>query len=108
MYMANPYPVSQRSINRLNLISDIVVYTDGSACPNPGRIGSRVFVQCGNIRNTYEEAIGVGSNITAEPFAIRSAMEKLKVMDKRDFSRVLILSSATVNVQLIYRLVEHQ
>ena len=80
--------------------SDIIVYTDGLACPNPERIGSGVFIQSGDVRNTYEDAIGVGSNITAELFAIRSAMEKLEVMDKRDFSRVFIFSDCQYAVDL--------
>jgi hypothetical protein len=50
--------------NRLNTNTDIVVYTDGSACPNPGRIGIGVSARCGAKCTTYGQPIGIGSNIT--------------------------------------------
>ena len=61
-------------VNRLDANSDIVIYTDGSAIPNPGRIGLGVSAKCGDRLTTYSQPIGIGSNITAELCALHSAI----------------------------------
>lgn len=50
------------------------IYTDGSAIPNPGRIGAGVCFVAPNFKRTISEPLGFGSNITAELCAMRSAL----------------------------------
>ena len=88
-------------LNCLDPNNDIVIYTDGSACPNPGRIGLGV---CGTIygkTQTYGQPIGIGSNITAELCAILSALKKtLLTRNLRLFNRVFIFSDCQSAIDL--------
>ena len=52
------------------------IYTDGSAIPNPGRIGSGVCCVAPNLQRTISEPLGFGSNISAELCAMRSALRE--------------------------------
>ena len=88
-------------INRLLPSQDIVIYTDGSACPNPGHIGLGVSMKVGIRTQVYGESIGIGSNITAELCAIDSAIKKccnLQVIHQ--FSRIFIFSDCQNAIDL--------
>ena len=50
------------------------IYTDGSAIPNPGRIGLGVCMVASNFKRTISEPLGFGSNISAELCAVRTAL----------------------------------
>ena len=87
-------------INRLSPRTDIVIYTDGSAIPNPGRIGLGVSAICNGEVTTYGESVGIGSNITAELCAINSALRKTLQTNLHDFHRVFIFSDCQAAIDL--------
>ena len=88
-------------IGRLNAAKDIVIYTDGSATPNPGRIGLGVSAMCGGVSTTYGKSIGIGSNITAELCAIHSAIKvTLQTNNLHNFNRVFIFSDCQTAIDL--------
>ena len=87
-------------VNRLNADNDIVIYTDGSAIPNPGRIGLGVSARCGDTLTTYGKPIGIGSNITAELCAIHSAIVTTLQTDVSNFKRVFIFSDCQTAIDL--------
>ena len=88
-------------ISRLDAASDIVIYTDGSATPNPGRIGLGVSAMCGGRSTTYGRSIGIGSNITAELCAIYSALNSaLQTHNLQSFRRVFIFSDCQSAIDL--------
>ena len=73
------------------------VYTDGSAIPNPGRIGLGVSLVAPNLRRTISEPIGIGSNITAELCAIQTALgETLSLVGRYD--KLYIFSDCEVAI----------
>ena len=74
------------------------IYTDGSAIPNPGRIGSGVCCVATNLQRTISEPFGFGSNISAELCAMRSAVgEALSLVGR--YKRVFIICDCLVAVQ---------
>ena len=87
-------------VNRLSR-DDVVVYTDGSAVPNPGKIGLGVSACFGGQTTTYGTPIGIGSNITAELCAISSALEHILSIDGlQNFNRVFIFSDCQNAIDL--------
>ena len=93
----------QRHLNlcrQLSVRNDtLVVYTDGSAIPNPGRIGLGVTCVSVNFFRTISEPIGIGSNLTAELCALRRALgEALSLV--RIYLRVFVFSDCAVAVDL--------
>ena len=56
----------------------MIIYTDGSAVPNPGRIGLGVALILNNHTQTISATIGIGSILTAELAAILAALKKMK------------------------------
>ena len=80
---------------------DIVVYTDGSACPNPGKIGLGVSYAIGSDTYTFEKPIGIGSNITAELCGINFALEKLMSINTGNSSRIFIFCDCQHAIDLV-------
>ena len=60
-------------VEKFNRANDVIIYTDGSAIPNPGRVGPSI--DCAGAVTTYGTPISVGSNINAELCAIMSAIQ---------------------------------
>ena len=63
-------------------MQDAVVYTDGSALPNPGKIGLGVAFVLGGEPRPEGQPIGIGSILTAELCALRYALERAADMPK--------------------------
>ena len=88
-------------VNRLDPENDIIIYTDGSACPNPGRMGIGVSAVIQRRIQTFGNPIGIGSNITAELAALEAALEKTRNTRKLElFSRVFIFSDCQSAIDL--------
>jgi len=55
-----------------------IIYTDGSAAPNPGKIGLGASFEFNGKESTFGSPIGIGSILTAELAAIKFALVKLQ------------------------------
>ena len=89
-----------RLISRLGP-HDITIYTDGSALPNPGKIGLGVCASIGGQSITHAAPIGIGSNITAELCAILTALQKTQLTAGLDnFNRVFVFSDCLNAIDL--------
>ena len=53
----------------------LLVYTDGSAAPNPGRVAYAVVLESAAGCQVIANKTGIGSNITAELCGLRCALE---------------------------------
>jgi len=90
----------RKLLRRLRPETDGIIYTDGSATPNPGKIGLGISLQFGDSAKTFGEPIGVGSILTAELCAIQFALEKLQLLITK-YNRVFVFSDCQSAIDLI-------
>ena len=64
-------------------VDTLRVYTDGSAIPNPGKIGLGVTLVAPGLFRTLQEPVGIGSNLTAELCGIRRALGEILSLVRR-------------------------
>lgn len=91
-------------LRKLDPMRDVVVYTDGSAMPNPGKIGLGVSFSLGGASKVLSTPIGIGSILTAELCAINSALQwVLNTPKVLEYQRLFIFSDCQTAINLIYR-----
>ena len=76
---------------------DVIIYADGSAVPNPGKIGLGIHANIGGHTVTHAAPIGIGSNITAELHAILVALQKTPLTAGLDNHHRVFIFSDCVN-----------
>ena len=95
----------RKLLGRLNPAVDALIYTDGSAVPNPGKIGLGVTVAFNNKTLTISSPMGIGSILTAELCAIKVALMKLReLILKRTMlgcRRALVFSDCPIAIDSI-------
>ena len=95
----------RKLLGRLNPAVDAVIYTDGSAVPNPGKIGLGVAITFNNKTLTISSPVGIGSILTAELCAIKVALMKLKELIREkailDCRRTLVFSDCQSAIELV-------
>ena len=88
-----------------NEAKTLIVYTDGSSIPNPGRIGYGVVMLNQGQQKTMAQAVGIGSNLTAELCGLRRALaETLAVANS--FSRAFIFCDCLMAIDLALSSIE--
>jgi ribonuclease HI len=78
-----------------------LIYTDGSAIPNPGNIGYGVVLLSTREHRTFSKHLGIGSNLTAELCGLQRALLEATARIAQ-YSKVYIFCDCLVAVDLAY------
>ena len=91
-------------LQKLDPTRDATIYTDGSASPNPGKIGLGVSFSLGGVSKATALPIGIGSILTAELCAINHALQwALVTPNLRKFQRLFIFSDCQTALDLMHK-----
>ena len=77
----------------------LLVYTDGSAMPNPGRVGYGVVLMNNGQQREISQAVGIGSNVTGELCGLQRALQEVLATAGK-FTRTFIFCDCLAAVDL--------